>query len=530
MRVTVIGGGGAALLAAISAAEAGAEVSLVSKTPVGFGSCTAHSGGAFTLAAGGTTPAAHYDMTMSTGKGLNDARLVSILAEQAPRRVADLARYGVELKQSPSGARAGENLGELVRGLAITRPLTAYARKMGVRILDRTAATRIVMEGDGPRAVDVMALSSGEALSLPCRAVVVATGGAGRIYRRTDNPVRTTGDGHRLLAETGATFRDMEFVQFYPLGFDEPGFPVWAVELTLLDYCRLTNARGEPFLEARFKQWGISSAVEANLRARDLCALETARELEETGKVELHLEEVDLSRVTSPRDRGVLDALFRMFPPGRSHTAGPVGVSPVQHYFCGGVVTDEECGTGVPGVYACGEVVGGLDGANRLGGNALTSLAVFGPIAGASAARFALSSGDYRYSGSSRRWRECPPPATVNGQIRVHPEELKRQIRLVCDRYLGPIRNAAGLRKALDELGGLEAECRNPVAATPRESLEGFEAGAMLLAAEMVATAALHREESRGVHFRSDFPWQDAGFDHPTHIRVVDGRPIVIAP
>ncbi|NPV70122.1 MAG: FAD-binding protein [Firmicutes bacterium] len=531
MHVIVIGGGGAGLLAAVSAREAGAGVTLVSKAPVGLANCTAHSGGGFTFGSGDVGVEQHRTVTLKAGKGISDERLVSIMTGEAASRVMGLKRYGVALRLGPRGAFAGEGLGDLIRGQGITRPLIEYARRAGVRILDRTMATDLVLYDGCVGAVELLDLSSGKLDVVPCSAVVVATGGGGRIYSRTDNPVRTTGDGYWLLAKAGATFRDMEFVQFYPLGLDEPGFPVWMVDLGLMDYCRLTNAMGEQFLEKRFREWGISSGHQANLIARDSCTIEVARQVQETGKVLLYLNEIDRSKLTSAWDRSSLEGTLRMYPKGRTPASGPIGVSPIQHYFCGGVVTDETCYTGIPGVYACGEVAGGVDGANRVGGNALTNLAVFGPIAGQAAARFARSADARRGSadpggpGGSRsvqaieQWRE--QGRTGKG---TPPAQLKKEISRLCDSHLGPIRTAGGLQVAVGSLDSLRAELPRLAARSAGELAGAFECEALLSTAQMVATSALRRQESRGVHYRSDFPAEDPRFAAPLTRSPAEGR------
>jgi succinate dehydrogenase / fumarate reductase flavoprotein subunit/fumarate reductase (CoM/CoB) subunit A len=215
-----------------------------------------------------------------------------------------------------------------------------------------------------------------------------------------------------------------------------------------------------------------------------------------------------------------------MYPRGRSPEDGPVGVSPIQHYFCGGVVTDEYGCTGTPGVYACGEVAGGIDGANRVGGNALTTLAVFGPIAGESAARFARSRGSRRSPSIDADGRGRPASTAQFMRLWAEgggmaPAELKSEINRICDANLGPIRTADGLREALRSLASLRAETARLSARSPSEVVTALECEAMLVAAWMVAEGALRRTESRGVHYRSDYPTEDPHLAGPLYARPV---------
>lgn len=528
--VVVVGGGGAGLLAAIAAREAGAEVMVISKSLLGRGNCTALSGAGFTAAVGGIAPEQHFQLTVSTGRQLNQVELVELMAREGAAALERLERYGVKLKVGRGHATAG--LGEApdaARGVSITLPLARKAVELGVKVREKAMVTAIHMAEDGPRGVQLWDASRGVMEEVGCSAVVVATGGAGWIYRATDNPVHTTGDGYALLLRLGVPLRDMEFVQFYPLGFDEPGMPRWMIDLGVVDHCRLTDSDGREFLKEKFPEWGISSGRQANTVARDRCSVEVAKACRR-GEVLLHLEELDLSRVTLDWERASLGAIYRMY---LRHPKGlgvegerrPVRVAPIEHYFCGGAVIDSRCGTGVPGVYACGEVTGGVDGANRVGGNALTNLAVFGYRAGESAAEFALAR-----KGKPRtvalRVEEGgelahPPSSDPNG-FRV--SMLEAELRELCDRYLGPLRDRQSLLEMLDRLEGLEERAGKLRLESAGEVLRGLELRNMILTARVVALAALLREESRGVHYRTDFQEERPSMCRPILVKMTEGN------
>ncbi|HHV79850.1 MAG TPA: FAD-binding protein [Firmicutes bacterium] len=518
MSVIVIGGGGGALLAALAAREHGADVLLLSKSLLGKGNCTAVSGAGFTAAVGGLSPRDHFEVTMKTGRNLSDRDLVNAFASEGARALERLAEYGVDLTMGKGRATAGIGTApDAARGTSITRPLVKKLRESGVVIREQVMATSILMGERGPRAVEAFDYVRGCFERLSCTAVVVATGGGGSIYDLTDNPPHTTGDGYVLLAEIGVPLRDMEFVQFYPLGFDQPGLPRWMIDLGVIDHCKLVDSDGEEFLKRRLAEWGIPSGRKANDVARDKCAIEVAL-AKRRGKVLLHLEELDLSSLKLDWEKSSLGAIYKMYLRYLSKEGiaapVPVEVGPIQHYFCGGAVIAPDGSTGIPGVYACGEVTGGVDGANRVGGNALTNLAVFGPRAGASAAAFASREKDLETT-----FRQMETSHETGESCAA----LQRRLRLVCQRFLGPLRDERGLNEALRSLEELEYLGQRVTVATPRDTLQRIELRNMIVTAKMVATAALLRKESRGVHYRTDFPVEDPLQSKPILIRLNEG-------
>lgn len=398
----------------------------------------------------------------------------------------------------------------------MTLPLVKWARDRGVEIRDRAVVTRLYLDDTGISGVEYIDLISGEACQLTAGAVVMATGGAGRLYGRTDNPVRTTGDGYALLYQAGLPLLDMEFVQFYPLGFAEGGFPTWFIALNILDYTYVTNSAGERFLEPQLQSWGISSGREANLFARDRCAVAVARELEAGRQVFLHLE-----ALTPQQWRDPLPAdLRRHFPAHRDPASGPVRVAPVQHYFSGGVGINDRGETEIPGLLACGEVTGGVDGANRIGGNALTNITVFGLRAGEAAAADgrrhlplvrSVAGGRARVASAAARWR--------SHRTDVSPAGVKKRLNVIADRLLGPLRSGAGLKEAFRAFEEVSADLPLMTVRNRRDLLDALEGENLAVVAELVAKAALAREESRGVHFRSDFPSEDPTWRRHTCLR-----------
>jgi len=514
--VVVVGGGGAGLCAAIAAAEEGASVTLVSKTPVGLGTCTTYAGGGFTLAAGGVTPQEHREMTLDIGRHLNDKDLVTVLSEEGAAAIGRLQSYGVPLAIRKGGASVTEAPRPLMRGEPITANLRERAGKLGIEMLSGWMVTSV--EGSasaGCSGVALVDVNTGSMATIACGSVVLACGGGGRIYSRTDNPVRTTGDGYRLGHRLGLPFRDMEFVQFYPMGFADEGFSTWMIGLHIIDSARLTDESGHEFLRDYYEEWGISSGREANLYCRDRAAIAIARRWAEGGEALLHVEDIpDEDWDTDP----YLAALKRLFPRGRRPSDGPVRVAPIQHYMSGGLVIDTHGRTAVPGVFACGEVTGGVDGANRIGGNALTNVAVFGLRAGKAAAAYSLSRAvthdqseavTHDQSQAVTHSRPGEPhhqPAGVGVSDStpgdISPRELRARIQGIADKYLGPIRTKPGLEQAISDLEQVRPHLKN----RRNDLLVALENESLWLTAKLVATAALSRTESCGVHFVTSPP------------------------
>jgi len=517
--ILVIGSGGAGLVAACAARRAGARVSLVTKSLAGLANCTAYAGGGFTLPYGNVSPEEHRSKTLEIGRFINIPHMLDALSGEAREKVPALAEFGVSIDLNDGHASVARyGLDALLGGTGMTLPLVEYARKSGVTIIEHTIVTGLFAEGSRITGVRAFSTESGAFSSIAARAVIVATGGAGRLYSRTDNPVRTTGDGFGLLAELGLPFIDMEFVQFYPMGFAEPDFPVWMIGLEWSDVASITNAKGEQFLRALWRQWGINNGREANAYTRDRSSIAIAREWSKGGEVLLHVEEAPPASWQTPRGK----MIRKMFPPQRAPEDGPIRVKPVEHYFSGGAYVGPDCSTEAQGLFASGEVTGGTDGANRIGGNALSMITVFGFRAQQAALEYARSRpaasvpDDHPKDRLARTWS-----SNVSGPT---PGQVKKEINAIGDDKLAVVRTARGLEQALSGLCEIESRLGEIRAGTPEEILEAYEAQNLITTGKMVARAALERQESRGVHFREDFPEENPGWAKHIEIRSRDGN------
>ena len=488
-KILVIGAGGAGLTAAIGAARAGAEVWVASKTGAGMNTCTAYSGGVFTLASGDVSPQAHFEKTMEVGRHVNDPALVTVLAEQAEKSLREVASWGVDIRFPGPGRASVRHTApyKLMAGEGMMRQLTETAKKQGVRFMEFTAATALRLQGSRIAGAELVNWRSGKGEFFAADAVILASGGGGRIYSRTDNPVRMTGDGYALALDAGLPLIDMEFTQFYPMGWADPELPVWMADLGLADHLRVTDAEGHEFLMEAQHRWGFKDGREGNLYARDQSSVLIAQ-TDRRGGAFVHFEDLtEEARRGKEMIRELIIDAARF-----EKIRRPVRIAPLQHYMCGGVKIDAQCRTAIPGLYACGEVTGGVDGANRIGGNALSNIVTFGLRAGKNAAAEAPRAPQ---SGAPA----SPLPFTRDGEP---TRKLRSELQKKMWQCVGPLRTARSITEALDFLA--EFRTRKMAVVTPLDLLEALEMRGLTATSEAVAKAALARKNSLGTHYRED--------------------------
>ncbi len=485
-NVVIIGSGGAGLTAAIAARRAGADVTVISKTAAAVASCTAYSAGLFSLACGGVSPRDQYEKLLKTGYRLNDRALLETLTEESCAALEEIASLGVtlEFQKGRASARATAK-NELMGGSGLVEQLVRIAKECGVKFIEWSVAREIFTCGGHARGVSVTNWRGRRSLALPADAVVLATGGAGRIYSHTDNPERMTGDGYALTLAAGLKLRDMEFVQFYPVGWAQENFLMWMADTTLGDFIRVTDAEGREFLPDAYREWGVKDGKECNYFARDKLSLLLARKDREGG-IFAHIEETPAALWDDPRFLYAL-TLPREFFMGRKE---PLRIAPLEHYFCGGVEIGTSGETDVEGLYACGEVTGGIDGANRMGGNALAHIVTFGLRAGRAAAKHPHEIPKKFPS------REAGELLSANGRP---VSEIRRELQRKAWQSIGPIRRAEEISDFLLYIESIKKEKLK--AETPQEYLLAMEMPGLTVSAEAVAKAALARKESVGAHY-----------------------------
>jgi len=504
----IVGGGVAGLRAAIGLAPAGRVLVLTKAEPAE--SNTGYAQGGIAAAMGDDdSPSLHAEDTIRAGDGLCDEAAVRVLVEHGPHDVRELIEWGARFDLAADGRPAlGREAAHSVRrvlhagdatGREIGRVLWERVRALAsVDTIDHALVTEVIVEGGiagGVRYFD----AAGRGHEVRARATLLATGGAGQVFSDTTNPAVATGDGIALGFDAGARLADLEFVQFHPTALNRAGAPRFLISEALRgEGARLVNVRGEPFM-TRYHPAG-------DLAPRDVVARSIIRESEASGgPVFLTLAHLDARFVTERFP--TISAMCAQI--GLDLARDPIPVGPAAHYIMGGVDTDEWGRTSLPGLYAAGEVAcTGLHGANRLASNSLLEGLVFGARAAQAmteAPRAAPLKSDRVGTG------DCPPSRLprFSGQPTV-PDG----IRALMWRAVGLFRTRQGLAAAVEALD------RASVPASPATAEEWRQRN-LVTVARLVARAALRREESRGGHFRADFPERD---DLHWKIHVVDQR------
>jgi len=491
--VIVIGAGLAGMVAASTAQAEGAEVILIDRSSIGIGTNSAISNGVFAGPTSSYSPEDYIRDTLKTGKMINNEASVKTVAREAPDAFKFLRSTGINLEEL-SDRHILQSLGpDVIRGVPMVKKLAKNIRSLErVNILTNFYVTEILREGNQLRGVKGID-KTGRKISVYAPAVVMANGGAGAIYLRNDNQKTTMGQGYFLAAKAGLELWDMEFVQFYPIVMAEPSLPSIMLHTPYPKEARLISASGEDI----GRKYDIGDLNRAIRKKRDEFAAIIFNE--------------GLSGPVSMDYRGVPSSLWEKYPLSLlkkmkfDFRAKPFAISPSAHFFVGGIRTDELAQTSLPGLFACGEVVWGLHGANRMGGNALTECVVFGRVAGRNAARYALT-----HVLSPLVSKELPEDLVPHPSPGKMPyRELRHLIRDISWKYAGVVRFEAGLKIGMSELEELSRELKEMVPNSAREIKikENLMSAAFVLKA--VLTASLARRESRGCFSRKDFPQED---------------------
>jgi L-aspartate oxidase len=505
----VVGGGVAGLRAAIGLAPAGRVLILTKAEPAE--SNTGYAQGGIAAAIGDDdTPALHAGDTIRAGDGLCDEAAVQVLVEQGPAYVRELLAWGARFDRDAGGHPAlGREAAHSVRrvlhagdatGREIGRVLWERARGLpSIATIDHALVTELVVEQGrvtGVRYVD----AAGVLHEMRAAATLLATGGAGQVFRETTNPVVATGDGIALAYDAAARVADLEFIQFHPTALDVAGAPRFLISEALRgEGARLVNARGDAFMSA-YDPAG-------DLAPRDIVARGIAREVERTGgPVHLTLNHLDPDFVT--KRFPTIAATLRDI--GLDLARDPIPVGPAAHYIMGGVETDDWGRTSLEGLFAAGEVAcTGVHGANRLASNSLLEGLVFG-------ARAAVAMQEKPQAASLKTDRGWALGASrPERSVTASPKPLApTDIRDLMWRRAGLFRDRAGLEEAVATLEAASAVVHPD---TP----DGRSLRRLTTVSRLIARAALRREESRGAHFRADCPARD---DAHWKIHVVDHR------
>lgn len=522
--VLVIGSGGAGLRAAIAARERGVAVLLVSKSLIGLGNNTAISIGSIAAATGEPdsrdNPEIHALDTVNGGRFINDRGLVSRMTELAPAEVVQLEKYGVIFPQENGkriiGLGAGHTYPRNVRGdkylgTSYTLPLKTYAAKLGVDFKERLFVTRLMLAKN--RIAGVVGFDpNGRLFVFQASSIVLAAGGLGHLYQYSDNAAGTTGDGYALAYQAGLPLRDMEFVQFYPTSV--AGVRMINYEALVLNAgAKLTNALGEDI----FLRYGMTSSLN---KTRDRATRAVFQEiLEGRGKEEGVI--IDLRPVPETN----LQKFRYLLPPGAAKNKEII-VTPTCQFHMGGCVVDTETRTGVTGLFAAGEVAGGVQGANGLGSNAFAATFSFGALAGKNAALFALNNTPPAINAGGIKM-EKQRLESLFGKADIEVAHLASVLRATMWSKAGIIRDEKGLKGALDKFREISLELNGAKVSDMKGLMRRLELDNMLLIGEIVIKAALERKESRGAHFRADYPVEDEKWLVSLSVTKNNGRPLI---
>jgi succinate dehydrogenase / fumarate reductase, flavoprotein subunit len=540
--VLIIGAGAAGMYAALEAARAGASVLLVDRSLIGRSGATVMAQMTVAAALGEQTPdhwEYHLADTLAAGRGLCDERLAAMVCEDGPQRIREMDRWKVGWARADGHITQAHAPGHdrprcvyvdfLSTGPAVSRTLrTQLNGAGGIRRIGDLAIVDIAVSDGVASGATALHLSSGEVVTLAAKSVVIATGGLTRLYRRNSASANMGGDGYALALRAGAELIDMEFVQFFPIGHLAPRL----VGMDPIMWDPFRYKLGGRLLNSEMAEFEESYVADARsdgryVLTRDLATYAITKEVEAgrgspAGGAYLsfqHLAEVDIRRAFGP----VVD---RLAANGIDLIKQPVEVAPIAHYHMGGVRVDETTQTRVPGLFACGEAVGGANGANRLSGNAITEAFVFGARAGANAARHALAT---RSQWSARASHPAVDLLRSAGRREgFNSAETIADLQSVMADKVGPFRTGAGLAAASERLAQLtELVGDRPVSLAARYDtvlLDWLDLRNMLLVARCVVASAASRTESRGAHQREDHPGQDENWQLNQIIALADGQ------
>jgi succinate dehydrogenase / fumarate reductase flavoprotein subunit len=556
--VLVIGAGGAGLRAAIEASAAGVRVGLVCKSLLG----KAHT----VMAEGGIAAAlanvderdnwkVHFADTMRGGQYVNQWRMAELHAKEAPDRVRELEAWGAVFDRTKDGRILQRHFGghkypRLAHvgdrtGLEMIRTLQDHGVHQGIDVYMEHTVLSLLKDGDRVVGAFGYERERGRFKVFRAKAVVLATGGVGRAYKITSNSWEYTGDGHTLAYDAGAELIDMEFVQFHPTGMV---WPPSVIGILVTEGVRgeggiLTNKHGRRFMfDAipenyraqtadneeegwRYTQGDKDARRPPELLTRDHVSRCIVREIKE-GRGSPHGGVyLDISWIKQKMSNAAEHIKRKL--PSMHHqfkqladidiTEEPMEVGPTTHYVMGGVRVDPDTQMSqVPGLFAAGECAAGINGANRLGGNSLSDLLVFGKRAGEFAAKFANENplGNTDSAAIERAASEALAPfERAEGE---NPYQVQRDLQNAMQDLVGIVRNETEMREALDKIAGFKARAGKTGVTGNREYNPGWHTALdlknLLTVSEAITLAALERKESRGAQFRDDYPEKDEQF------------------
>ncbi len=532
--IIVIGAGGSGLRAAVEASQVpGLKVAVITKSLLGKAHTVMAEGGV--AASFGNLDApdgwqTHFYDTMRSGHFINNYRMAEIFAKEAPERVLELETWGAvfdrtkegRIMQRPFGAHTFRRLCHIGdhTGLELIRTMQYKALHSGIDVFQEVTMTKLLVKDGRVAGAFGYFREDGRFVLFRARAIVLATGGWGKIFKVTSNSWESTGDGAALAFRAGADMMDMEMVQFHPTGMVwPPGVRgILVTEGVRGEGGLLRNSEGERFMKTYDPE-------RMELSSRDVVARSIFKEVQ-AGRGSPHGGAwLDISHKGPEYVKAKLPGMYEQFLTlaDLDITKEPFEVAPTCHYTMGGLRVDPEtCATNIPGLFAAGEVACGLHGANRLGGNSLSDLLVFGRRAGLGAREYVSGAPDFAPADQAELEAEMDrvlePFRRENG---VNPYHVHEKLQEIMTNHAGIMRSGPVLEEGLNQLLELKEEARNMGINGSRIYNPGwhavFDVENMLLLCEGIIRSALERKESRGAHWRTDYPdelpeWQTINF------------------
>ena len=569
--VLVVGAGGAGLRAVVAAREAGCSVRLVTKSLLGKAHTVMAEGGVAAAFGNMGEPddwKVHFKDTMKGGQFLNNWRTVQIFTQEAPQRVLELEQYGAVFDRTPEGKisqrpfgghtyRRLNHVGDRT-GLELIRTMQDKAVSLGMDSHMEVTLTRLLKDGDRVVGAFGYYRDTGKFVVFKAKAVVFATGGWGRMYKVTSNSWESTGDGVMMAYEAGAELMDMEMVQFHPTGMV---WPPGVRGLLITEGVRgeggmLKNNKGERFMfnpdytpdlyKGQFaeepeegKRWlddKKNNRRPPELLPRDVVARAIYKEVLAGRGTEHGGVYLDVTHRGEAYIKKKLPSMYEQF-----HALGdvditkkPMEVYPTIHYVMGGIKSDPEtCASTVKGLYAAGESAAGLHGANRLGGNSLSDILVFGKRAGDAAAAFAKEAGYGNIDAAQIAEAAAALLAPMESKGSENPYAITKELQETMQADAMIAKTEEGLTRALNKITDLQGRAKNVKAESARAFNPGWHAAwdvqYMLKTSEIIVRCALERKESRGAQWRTDYPDKDPAWGAKNLIAKKDGDKVALS-
>ncbi len=525
--ILVIGSGGSGLRATIEAAERGANVLIVAKELMKDAHTGWAMGGINVAIKEPATPQMHFEDTINGGWYINNYKLAHIFAEEMPERIRDMERYGVRFDRLPDGSyftwAGGKQSAPLnlcagdYTGREMMQGLLAEVERHQDRItpLEHHYVARLLKQDGRVVGAFLIDMRSGEYKVVQAKATIVATGGGGHMYRVNTNTPSNTGEGYAWALDVGAELIDMEMVQFHPTGM---AYPPEKRGTLVTEKVRgnggiLKNRLGERFMQ-RYQPTRLE------LAGRDEVTRAIYQEIQEVRGTEHSAVYLDTTHWEEGKaERLVPDVFAAHSEVGIDIRKQMMEITPSMHHMMGGYVINEWGQTNVDGLYAVGEVTTSVHGANRLGGNSLAEGQVFGRRAGVHSSDYARTQETPVIQDTILAAEVAQVEAYLKRSSGVAPASVLSKVKDTMWNYVGIIRDADKLQTAQTLLDALQQEARNLTASSSAELQGCLEVQDMLQVAQVITLAALVRTESRGAHYRSDYPQMDTAWEKNIRIK-----------